>query len=269
MIRWVIALVFLGLVGCAPQQHSLPKTSVATTVAKPEASRAPAAVAHARFDWNMVVDGRRVRVHVVAPNTPPPWPTVMLLHGASGLGRGFMVWPVANALAERGVAAAVVRYFDAMPASVKRKGAIPYFQLRERQLSNMVDQLLVRPEVMGPELAVYGYSLGAFHGLGMAATDPRIAAVVALAGGLPRNVPASAVERAAPVMLVHGTRDRIVPYARTREAEAVWRHYGRPVSVMKLKNTGHVPRPADRKKMANLAADFLAKELQLQVAELP
>jgi dienelactone hydrolase len=194
---------------------------------------------------------------------------VMLLHGASGMGRGFMVWPVAEALAERGVASAVVRYFDALPTKVRRKGAVRYFEKREGQLSEMITQLQARPEVQGPEIGVYGYSLGAFHGLAMAAQDPRIAAVAALAGGLPGHVPAAAVERAAPVLLVHGSRDRIVPYKRTKQAEAVWRRYGRPVSVMKLAKTGHVPQPADRLRFANLAADFLAKELLFQIASLP
>jgi|GEM_PF-3874769 len=278
MIRWAVALVLLSLAACAPQVQPLPETPLAkatnaavTPVALPGGLPATTPVRTVTLpDWTITVGGRRVRVHVVAPTTPPPWPTAMLLHGASGLGRGFMVWPVAEELAKRGVAAAVVRYFDALPDKVRRKGAVRYFQQRERQMQSMVDQLLARPEVQGPELAVYGYSLGAFHGLAMAAKDNRIAAVAALAGGLPRHVPAAAVERAAPVLLVHGTRDRIVPYKRTQQAESAWRRYGRPVSVMKLNGTGHVPKPADRVRLASLTADFLAKELLFQqVASLP
>jgi dienelactone hydrolase len=193
----------------------------------------------------------------------------MLLHGASGLGRGFMVWPVANALAERGVAAAVVEYFDALPDDVRRKGAVRHFEQRERLIGQMVNRLLAKPQVLGPEIGVYGYSLGAFHGLALAAKEPRIAAVAALAGGLPWHVPPSALARAAPALLVHGTRDRVVPYSRTREAEVAWRQHGRPASIMALKNTGHVPSPADRERLAAVTADFLAKELLFQVASLP
>lgn len=258
---WALALVSVFLAACTAR-HDAPLTDAAPSVAS-----APDVSAESP-DWTMAVEGRTVRVQVVTPDSAPPWPTVMLLHGASGLGRGYMIWPVAQALAKRGVAAAVVRYFDALPDEVHRKGAVRYFQRRERLLGEMVDQLLAKPEVMGPEIGVYGYSLGAFHGLAMAAKDRRIAAVAALAGGLPRHVPAKAVERAAPVLLVHGTRDRIVPYSRTKEAEAVWRRFGRPASVLRLQNTGHVPRPVDRQRLASVAADFLAKELLLQVAAL-
>ncbi len=252
MFRWIIALCLLSA-ACAP-------------VSEPPTAPQQAAVLP---DWNMTIEGHSVRVHLVAPDTPPPWPTAMLLHGASGLGRGFMVWPVADALAERGVAAAVIEYFDALPDNVPRKGAVRHFERRERLIGQMVNHLLIKPEVMGPEVGVYGYSLGAFHGLALAAKDPRIAAVAALAGGLPRHVPVSAVARAAPVLLVHGTRDRVVPYSRARETEMAWQTHGRPASVLQLKNTGHVPAPTDRKRLAAIAADFLAKELLFQVASLP
>lgn len=251
MLRWFIGLCLL-LAACAPQ---------------PERP-APPPEANATSDWTVVVDGRPVRVHLVRPDLPPPWPTAMVLHGSSGLGDGTMIWPVAQALADRGVAAAVVEYFEALPDRVGRKGAVRHFERRERLLARMVVQLLAKPEVQGRTIGVFGYSLGAFHGVGLAATEPRVAAVAALGGGLPRHIPARAVAGAAPVLLMHGTRDRVVPYSRTQEAEAVWRRYGRRVSVLPLAGTGHEPGPAGRQRLAAIAADFLAKELLFQVAAM-
>ena len=164
-MRWLICLL-LFLAGCAPFSEQ-----------RDASSSAPAK------DWSVRVDGRLVPVHVVQPKTPPPWPTAMLLHGSSGLGRGYLVWPVAYALAARGVASAVVEYFDALPDQVGHKGAVQYFSVRERQLDAVVDGILAQPEVMGPQIGVYGYSLGGFHGLALAVTNPRVAAVVSLAGG--------------------------------------------------------------------------------------
>lgn len=251
MLRWIIALSLLLAACTSAPEHP-----------------APNGTARAQADWTLVVDGRPVRVHLVAPDAPPPWPAVMILHGSSGLGDGHMVWPVAHALRERGVAAAVVEYFDALPDGMGRKGAVRHFERRERLLARMVSQLMARPEVLGDGIGVYGYSLGAFHALGLAATQPRIAAVAAFGGGLPRHIPASAIGQAAPVLLMHGTRDRVVPYSRTREAEAVWQRNGRRVSVLPLANTGHVPGPVDRERLAAVAADFLAKELLFQVAAM-
>ncbi len=247
-MRWLICLL-LFLAGCAPSSEQ-----------RDASSSAPAK------DWSVRVDGRLVPVHVVQPKTPPPWPTAMLLHGSSGLGRGYLVWPVAYALAARGVASAVVEYFDALPDQVGHKGAVQYFSVRERQLDAVVDGILAQSEVMGPQIGVYGYSLGGFHGLALAVTNPRVAAVVSLAGGLPRHVPLSRIERASPVLLVHGTRDKIVPFARAAETQAAWRRHGRPVRLLALQDIGHVPRGADRAQLVEAAADFIAKELFYRTA---
>ena len=248
MIRWVVCL-FLLLAGCAPESRQQ-VTSTGT----------------GNDGWTLAVASRSVPVHLVRPATPPPWPTVMLLHGASGLGRGYLIWPVARALAARGVAAAVVEYFDAMPDQIGRKGAVRHFSARERLLNNIVDGILAQPEVLGPQIGVYGYSLGGFHGLALAATDRRIAAVVSLAGGLPRHVQQSRLGRAAPVLLVHGSKDTIVPFSRASETVAAWQTYGRPIRLMTLPGTGHVPRGQERTQLSVVAADFLAKEMLFRTA---
>jgi dienelactone hydrolase len=258
-MRWMLVLFFV-LAACSQPTERL-SAKIPVPQAKPSA-------AMAKPNWDMRVQGRTVKVHVVTPKSPGPWPTVMLLHGASGLGRGYMIWPVAKALADRGVAAAVVQYFDAMPKQISRKGAVRYFEKREVQLDMMVNQLLAQPQVRGPAIGVYGYSLGGFHGLALAGTDPRVAAVVSLGGGLPRHVPSSNLRLASPALVVHGRRDRIVPFSRALETVTAWKRYKRPIRLMGLSKTGHVPRGADRDRVIKASADFLAKELVLQLALL-
>ena len=113
----------------------------------------------------------------------------------------------------------------------------------------------------GWRLGVYGFSLGAFHGLELAATDGRVVATAALAGGLPRNVAGSRVAQAAPVLLLHGTEDRTVPIRRSEAAAAVWRGHDRPARLVPLKGTGHVPRGEARDEVVRETADFLAEAL--------
>jgi dienelactone hydrolase len=226
-------------------------------------------VSNKKPNWNMQIGGRTVRVHAITPETPGPWPTVMLLHGASGLGDGYLIWPVARALAKRGIASAIVQYFDALPDRVGRKGSVQYFAKRESMLEDAVDQLLAHPNVRGPAIGIYGYSLGGFHGLALAGTDRRINAVVSLAGALPRHVSSDELDRAAPVLLLHGTSDRIVPYARAQETVAAWKRHGRSVRLLSLPKTGHVPRGRERERIIAASVDFLAQNMALQMARLP
>jgi len=258
-MRWLFA-VLLILAACSQPTERL-------SAAKPIPPTKPS-VLSAKPNWDMRVQGRAVKVHVVTPKSSGPWPTVMLLHGASGLGDGYMIWPVAEALAERGVAAAVVQYFDAMPNKIRRKGAVRYFEKREAQLDEMVDQLLAQRLVRGSAIGIYGYSLGGFHGLALAGTDPRVAAVVSLGGGLPRHVPSANLRQASPALVVHGKRDRIVPFSRASETVSAWKQYKRPIRMLGLPKTGHVPRGANRDRIVKASADFLARELVLQLAQM-
>ena len=138
-----------------------------------------------RLEWQVRYQSRTVRIHVIPPpGKPAPWPMAMVLHGASGLGRGHLIWPMADELAKRGVAAAVVRYYDGMSPRLRRKQSVHWFREREKILEHVTHALLARRAVKGPSIGVFGYSLGGFHAVAMAASDRRIAGAVALAGGL-------------------------------------------------------------------------------------
>ena len=177
------------------------------------------------------------------------------------MGRGHMIWPVASALAKKGVAAAIVRYYDGMPRKQRRKQSPRWFVQRERIIDHVIAQLLKRREVKGDKIGVYGYSLGGFHSIGLAATDQRIAAAVAMAGGLSGHQYGVGMNSASPLMLIHGTRDRTVPYRRSRIARSAWKKAGRPVELVTLRGVGHVPRGAVRTRSFARAADFLADHL--------
>lgn len=220
-----------------------------------------------RLEWNVRYEGRTVRVHVITPSQGTgPWPLAIVLHGASGLGRGHLIWPMAQALADRGVAAAVVRYYDGLPARTSRKQSIQLFAQREKILDRVIGSLLRSNLVEGDKIGVFGYSLGGFHAIALAAKDNRIAAAVSLAGGLSGHISQVAVEDAAPLMLIHGTGDRIVPYRRSRITRAVWHKAGQPVTLVSMQSAGHVPYGKTREQAFETAADFIAKELQLALA---
>ncbi len=215
-----------------------------------------------RLEWTVRYNNRNIRVYVFTPpGKAGPWPLVLVLHGASGIGRGHMIWPLAQEIAKHGVAAAVVHYYDGLPPRTKRKQSVHLFAEREKILDRVIGNLLSRKQVKGKLLGVVGYSLGGFHAIGLAATDRRIAASVSLAGGLSGHIPAIAANQAAPLMLIHGTRDRIVPYRRSLIARAAWRQAGQPATLVQLRNVGHVPYGASRAQAFAAAADFASEKL--------
>ena len=218
-----------------------------------------------RLEWSVRYEGRTVRIHVITPDTPGPWPMAMVLHGASGVGSGYMYWPLAEQLAKRGIAAAVVRYYDGLPRRTKRKQSVRIFTQREKILDRVVSNLLRRNLVEGNVIGSVGYSLGGFHTIALAAKDKRIAAAVSIAGGLSGHIPHSVVEQAAPLLLIHGTRDRIVPHRRSMIARAAWRKAGQHAQLISLKRVGHVPRGSIQTKAFERAADFIAKHLKAAI----
>ncbi len=220
-----------------------------------------------RLEWSVRYQGRTVRVHVITPSKGAgPWPLAMVLHGASGLGRGHLLWPMAQALADRGVAAAVVRYYDGLPARTSRKQSVHLFVQREKILDRVIGSLLRHNLVEGDKIGVFGYSLGGFHAIALAAKDNRIAAAVSLAGGLSGHISRPAVADAAPLMLIHGTGDRIVPYRRSRITRAVWQEAGQPVTLVSMRSAGHVPYGKAREHAFETAANFIAEELQMALS---
>ncbi len=218
-----------------------------------------------RLEWTVRYQGHNIRVHVITPNKPGPWPLALILHGASGVGRGHMYWPMAEELADRGIAAAVVRYYDGLSARIKRKQSPRIFSQREKILDHIISNLMRRKQVKGDVIGVYGYSLGGFHTMALAARDARVAAGVSLAGGLSGHIPHEEVKDAAPLLLIHGTRDRIVPYRRSVIARSAWRKSGQSANLIPLNGVGHVPYGKTRARAFVVAADFIEEHLMAAI----
>lgn len=215
-------------------------------------------------------EGKTVRVEIFRPVGSQAVPGVLVLHGASGLGRGWFVYPFAKAMAERGVAAAVVHYYDGLG---KRKGkASPrIFQTRERIVKGALDFLARRKDIQSDAIGVYGMSLGGFHALALGVADKRVRAVVSLGGGLSGHIPQSAVANLPPTLLVHGSRDRVVPFKRALAVSHAIERVGGPVEMKIYRGVGHSLSKNAHADAVNTIARFMAKTLRTNrmVAEAP
>ncbi|MHB1311927.1 MAG: dienelactone hydrolase family protein [Gemmatimonadaceae bacterium] len=161
-------------------------------------------------------------------------PAAIILHGSGGIhllaAQGTQRY--AEALANRGIATYVVHYFDGTGTFT----ADDALEAREywrwvRIVHDAVGWARARPEVRPSRVGLFGISLGAYVAVGAAATDPRVSRVVLLSGGLEPGT-ADSVRRFPSALLLHGTRDGVVPLAAedtlarllTRHRALVMRH---------------------------------------------
>lgn len=142
-----------------------------------------------------------------------------------------------------------------------RQGRLKRAQVR-RDADAALDYLLSRPDVDPQRVGIYGYSLGGVYGLDLAARRPEVRAVISLAAFSEWAEVASdhapdflarllirpgadavrSVERLGerPLLLVHGTRDVIVPVRHVRAIEAAAVAAGVPTESHVIEGADHL-----------------------------
>src|SRR5207253_272350 len=108
-----------------------------------------------------------------------------------------------------------------------------------------------QPEVRVPQISVLGISLGAYLAVGVAATDPRVAATVIVAGGLEPFL-RDRIKRLPPTLILHGDKDGTVAVSEGLELAAFLRARHIPVQV-------HIYPGEDHSFSDSVAVDALAR----------
>ncbi|MBM3526115.1 MAG: hypothetical protein FJX57_24455, partial [Alphaproteobacteria bacterium] len=190
-------------------------------------------------------NGRQVRVEEFRPlpeiiSAVDGLSAVILLHGASGIRRGTLIYSQAQALAENGIVAYVLHYYDGMKGGGRANARPSKYDERKEIIENAVSYVQRSAELGERRIGLWGYSLGAFHALGLASQDQRIGAVAAVAGAMPRNVQRETIETMPPTLIVHGGRDRVVPVGRAKTTAAILDDVGADYVINILKSEAHV-----------------------------
>jgi dienelactone hydrolase len=225
-----------------------------------------AAQSLARTDASFTHRGHRVAVEVIRPATQEPLPAVLVLHGASGKGRGYYIDAYAAELAARGLAVFIVGYFDGLGTRVGRPSSTAHFHVRDAVIRSAIDYALSRRDVRQGPVGIYGFSLGGFHALSVAAADTRVGAVVSMGGALSRHIDTRSLNGMPPVLLLHGTHDSTVPFGRTIEVGQALERIGTPFEMTIYPRNGHQLRAAVRDDTIGRTADFLARWLHRRPA---
>src|SRR3546814_2727273 len=111
-----------------------------------------------------------------------------MLHGASGLGRGWLLFPHGEELARRGMDVFVVRYYDGIRGNDAAKASSGMHEEREQVISDAIAFVGAQQGVDPSRIGIYGMSLGGFHALLLGAHDSRVAAIANVMGTCQRHV---------------------------------------------------------------------------------
>jgi carboxymethylenebutenolidase len=168
----------------------------------------------------------RVAVEVYTPPAGGPFPVVILLHGARPRGEEAHCDALASDIARHGLMVLRVHYYD---RGRKGRGTRSQWQ---RCISDALTFASTLPGADASRNAVVGFSLGAFLALSQAPSDTRIGSVVAFYGGIAPGQAPEARRSMPPVLLLHGTADRIVPVRRSLQASELLHAGGRQADLV-------------------------------------
>jgi carboxymethylenebutenolidase len=201
-----------------------------------------------------------IRIDAFRPKSGGRHPIVIALHG-SGAFAHVQYNDFAQMLADRGFAVFVPHYFDATgttwasPQEI-REHHRRWFAVISEAIDFAAKQDFADPEAIG----IVGFSLGAYLGLGLAATQPRIRAVVDYYGGMPDEVLAE-LQHCPAVLILHGDRDQTVPVAEAYKLESLLKSREVPHEMKIYPGAAHGFRGIDMLDAAQRTYFFLKQHL--------
>jgi dipeptidyl aminopeptidase/acylaminoacyl peptidase len=205
--------------------------------------------------------GKPITLDHYSPAQPGFHPAIIMIHGSGGPLRG--ADPIAEQATKLGIHVFVVHYFErtghgwVSPTQVE-----PHFLEWLQTLKDAVDYVATQPGVDTDRIGLLGFSLGGYLAISLAAQDNRIAAVIEVAGGLPKyGIPA--VKRLPPTLILHGDADTTVPVSEAHDLETVLKRLGTPYEKQILNGQGHVFRGMAQFQALTAIAGFLSRQFQL------
>ena len=205
--------------------------------------------------------GKAIAVETFQTAGSSPRPTVVMLHGADGLGSNGQYREAARAVAAAGYQVHLVHYLDR--TGERRASFSTLFQNFMPWMSTVQDALSFaanHPGADSSRVGIVGISLGAALGLAVSSTDPRVKALVNYFGPLPQGAIAT-TSRLPPTLVLHGSADPIVPVANAYAVEALLRQQNVPHEVKVYPGQGHGFRGAAEQDATRRALAFLQRHL--------
>ena len=206
--------------------------------------------------------GHAIGIESFFPTTPGKKPALLVIHGAGGVdyGNGY-IRQLAAAFAANGMSTHLIHYFDrtdthyADDATIHRN-----FETWLSVIRDAVDHVEALPTSEPGAVGLFGYSLGGYLAVAQGSRNPKVGAVVELAGGIDPTY-AARTERMPPTLILHGEQDRRVLPARARELEILMGKLSTPCEVKIYRGEGHVLSPMAALDALTRGVTFLNRHL--------
>jgi dienelactone hydrolase len=269
--RWSVSAlgsVCLALTSVVQANADLPTVRVSEITA-------PSGTGAAGARW-VAIEGegnRRFVTAVFKPKGAGPFPVVVALHGASGLQDRYL--EVAAELANHGFLVIAGCWQAAKVPMPICAQATPQDDWVADPAKNSGKELIAAakhlPDARVDRIALYGMSRGGHAAIWSAASGAPVKAVVADGAA---HSPAMAVpppstlgivgKVSVPVLLMHGTRDNVIPVDQSRAYEKAARAARKPVVAVYFDGGGHMVsvEPATRPEAIKHAVAFLREHLR-------
>jgi dienelactone hydrolase len=220
-------------------------------------------------------DGRKFLTAILRPEGTGPFPVVVVLHGSNGLTKEYL--SVAEDVARAGF---LVVFGCWQAGQTQTDGnricseATPQARWVADPAANSGKELIAMartlPDGRADRIGLFGLSRGGHAALWAASTGANVQAVVVDAPAHAPNIdPAPAkplgvlVGLTAPVLMMHGTADSVIPVEQSREYERAARAVGKPVTTVYFDGVGHMTTvvPESQAEARDRAITFLKKYL--------
>ena len=207
-------------------------------------------------------DGHEIGIESFIPKTAGQKPALVVIHGAGGLeyGNGY-IRQLASAFASSGMSTYLVHYFDRTRSHYAEDATIHRnFETWLSVIGHAVDHVESQSTTLPGRIGLFGYSLGGYLAVAQGARNPKVGAVVELAGGIDPTY-AARTERMPPTLILHGEQDRRVLPARAKELEILMGKLGAPYEVKIYRGEGHVLSPMAALDALTRGHEFLNRHL--------
>jgi dienelactone hydrolase len=211
-------------------------------------------------------NGKRIPIDLYEPSDATAHPTLLLLYGAGGLVfDGSQMRLAAEQFVRNGYRVYLLHYFNqtrmiAAPPWTMRKNFASWLET----VRESIDWIAQQPG-SSPRIGIYGFSLGGFLAVAVASDNKHVGAVVEQAGGI-ADEEAQSIGHMPPLMLVHGERDRWVPFKEYAEPMvAVLQKRGAKFETRFLPEEGHKFKAAALEETRTSAINFFQRNLRAGV----
>lgn len=170
--------------------------------------------------------GKKIRIECFTPKGQDNCPAIVLVHDAAGMGLmpAMIFRTCSQMLAKEGYVVLLVYYFDGTGLKeltpAEARAATAHWDTWKNTIADAVKFTARHPRVDPERIGLLGFSLGAYLSLAVGTQeDLKVRAVAEFFGALPERFwTASQKLHLPPTLIIHGTRDEVVP---TKEAYAL------------------------------------------------